>query len=157
MIKNALEKINKKYDRKIEFHHIGLKIALGKKIDIDYDVYPNFVKSIIKNFDWDFAIAPLEDKVFDNCKSDLKFLEYSMLGLPGIYSNVIPYKESIINNKEGLIVNNDDQEWIDAIEKYINSCKMRDYCKKNALTKVLNKRLMDYGVNKWIDALLKGD
>jgi GT2 family glycosyltransferase len=157
MIKNALEKINKKYDRKIEFHHIGLKIALGKKIDIDYDAYPNFVKSIIKNFDWDFAIAPLEDKIFDNCKSDLKFLEYSMLGLPGIYSNVIPYKESIINNKEGLIVNNDDQEWIDAIEKYINNCKMRDYCKKNALTKVLNKRLMDYGVNKWIDALLKGD
>jgi hypothetical protein len=50
--------------------------------------YPQFIRSIKA----DIAIAPLEDNEFNKSKSNLKMLEYTTLGLPGIYSNVEPYR-----------------------------------------------------------------
>ena len=43
----------------------------------------------------DIAIAPLEDTPFNQAKSAIKFLEYSALGFPGVYSQVAPYQAVI--------------------------------------------------------------
>lgn len=42
------------------------------------DIYPRFLASLRINM----CIAPLQNNVFNQCKSDLKFLEASALGLP---------------------------------------------------------------------------
>ena len=39
----------------------------------------------------DFAVAPLVKNKMNLCKSFIKYLDYSALGLPGIYSNISPY------------------------------------------------------------------
>ncbi|MEI2421731.1 hypothetical protein V6O07_15755, partial [Arthrospira platensis SPKY2] len=43
----------------------------------------------------DIFIAPLEDNLFNRCKSGLKFLEYSALGVPGVYSHLEPYQDLV--------------------------------------------------------------
>lgn len=68
----------------------------------------------LKSLKIDIALAPLEDNLFNRCKSNIKMLEYAALGIPCIYSNVTPYKkaklistttEEMINHIESLADN----------------------------------------------------
>ena len=49
--------------------------------------YPRF----IKNLDVDIAIAPLAINEFNSSKSNLKMLEYTLCGLPAVYTAIEPY------------------------------------------------------------------
>lgn len=49
--------------------------------------YPAYLKSIKA----DFAIAPLSDGIFNECKSNIKMLEFTAAGIPCIYKNIYPY------------------------------------------------------------------
>ena len=66
----------------------------------------------------DFAVAPLVDTPFNRCKSDLKILEYSALGLPVIASDLPQYR---IDAPFVTLTDNDQQAWehvlSDAIRK----------------------------------------
>jgi hypothetical protein len=52
--------------------------------------YPRYIKSLKA----DFAVAPLIPGVFNECKSNIKMLEYTASGIPGIYSKIEPYKKA---------------------------------------------------------------
>ena len=73
-----------------------LKDMLGK--EIEYHSWqtifnlPNYLKSLRP----EIGIAPLEDNLFNRCKSNIKMLEYTALGIPGIYSNVTPYRKAML-------------------------------------------------------------
>ena len=47
-------------------------------------------------------IAPLEDDAFTRCKSDLKYLDYAALGIPGVFSDVRPYRDTVRHRETGL-------------------------------------------------------
>jgi glycosyltransferase involved in cell wall biosynthesis len=55
----------------------------------------------------------LIDNGFNCCKSWLKVLEYSSVGLPSICSNVVPYNRIIEQGVNGWLVNN-EEEWEEA-------------------------------------------
>lgn len=44
---------------------------------------------------WDLAIAPLEANPFNECKSNLRLLEYGWCGLPVVCSDVLPYQTDL--------------------------------------------------------------
>ena len=46
-------------------------------------------------------------------------MDYTSLGIPGIYSDVGPYSETIKNNQNGILVNNSTEEWVKALESLI--------------------------------------
>jgi hypothetical protein len=46
----------------------------------------------LADLDFDLAIAPLEINAFNECKSNLRLLEYGALGTPVIASNITPYQ-----------------------------------------------------------------
>jgi len=71
--------------------------------------YPNYIKSL----NIDLAIAPLENNIFNECKSNIKALEYTAAGIPGIYSNIEPYKNLTITT-------NTEEHMIDKIENLIS-------------------------------------
>jgi O-antigen biosynthesis protein len=45
--------------------------------------------------DWDLAIAPLESNPFNDCKSNLKLLEYGWCGVPVVCSDVTAYQGNL--------------------------------------------------------------
>jgi hypothetical protein len=49
--------------------------------------YPRYVKSL----NADIGIAPLIKNIFNDSKSNIKALEYTACGIPGVYSNAAPY------------------------------------------------------------------
>ena len=53
--------------------------------------YLAYLKAMQTGMRWDVAIAPLLECEFNRSKSDIKFLEYAMLGIPGVYSESDAY------------------------------------------------------------------
>ena len=76
--------------------------------------YPRF----LKNIEPDICIAPLEDSVFNSCKSNIKMLEYTACGSAGVFSNVEPYKKAKLKCDT-------DEEMISYIERLAGDIDFR--------------------------------
>jgi len=165
MIFQPLRATLRKYSTSLEFQLIGsiadlsiLKMFDGlsiKLIDIgENDKYPDFMRWISKNIQWDLAIAPLEDNSFTQCKSDIKFLDYSVLGIPGIYSHVAPYENTIRHLETGYLAKNNPQAWVEAFDCLLNDEVLRKNLAKNAQQYVLTNRTLKYCSQNWKDAII---
>ena len=77
---------------------------------------------LLSNFDIGFA--PLNDSLFNESKSDLKVLEYSMIGIPIITSNVPSYRNSILHEVTGYLANT-QEEWLHYFSTLIENPELR--------------------------------
>lgn len=78
---------------------------------------------------WDIGIAPLIDSPFNECKSHIKWMEYSMYKIPVVASPVYPYKKDVlgiptITDIETGVFANDD-EWFNKLSMLIEDEKLR--------------------------------
>lgn len=161
-ILSPLKKILNKYNSKVKFEIIGalsndqlLKLLPNSNrisIDGNYE-YTQFWNWMCKNIFWDIGIAPLKINEFTRCKSDIKFLDYAALGVPGIFTRCPPYEFSIAHGKTGLIVENDNDSWASALETLICDDDLRSTLSSNAWDYLNSKRTLESCVFKWIDAL----
>ena len=120
------------------------------EIPNDKKEYPYFVDWLKQVVNWDIAIAPLEDNFLNNSKSLIKYLEYSALGVPGIFSPIGPYKEHIINNKNGVLVkDNSAKSWKEILIKLIENDSLRKNIANNSKRDIKDNFSMGSAVNSW--------
>lgn len=79
------------------------------------DDYEAFMRTMLSR-GWTAAIAPLTDSPFENAKTNLKFREYGAARLAGIYSHVPLYSSCVQHEQTGLLVPNEPEAWLDAID-----------------------------------------
>lgn len=115
--------------------------------------YPSFVRWMTEHLHWDIALAPLEDTIFTQCKSDIKFLDYSALGFPGIYSRTSVYAPTIRHLETGYLAENTTSQWIDALERLIMDAPLRRQLAQNARESVKNRRFLEQCAPQWTQAL----
>ena len=48
----------------------------------------------MKSLELDVVLIPLEDNLFNRCKSHIKLLEFSTIGVPCITTEISPYREN---------------------------------------------------------------
>ncbi len=78
---------------------------------VSYDHYPRKMASL----NLDIAVAPLEAHRFNEAKSNLRLLEYGILGWPVVCTDIAPYQAYDAPVRR---VPNETQAWIDAILDY---------------------------------------
>ncbi|MDR5172037.1 glycosyltransferase [Methylobacillus flagellatus] len=76
------------------------------------DKYP----SALAGLNLDLALAPVEQNLFNECKSNLRLLEYGACGFPVICSDIRCYQE---DNLPVTRVKNRFRDWVDAIRTHI--------------------------------------
>lgn len=76
------------------------------------DVYPQKLASL----NLDLAVAPLEDHDFNIAKSNLRLLEYGMMGWPVVCSDIYPYQT---NDAPVVRVANTKSAWLTAIRQIL--------------------------------------
>jgi GT2 family glycosyltransferase/ADP-heptose:LPS heptosyltransferase len=86
----------------------------------------------LHNFPLDFAIVPLLDAPSASVRSAIKYFEYSLAGIPAIYSAVKPYTDCITDQHNGLIVENTTPAWFDALNVMTNQPELRECLILNA-------------------------
>lgn len=84
--------------------------------------YADFVP-FLRSIGWWVGLAPLEDNVFNRCKADTKWVEYSLAGMAVVASD-LPVYEPACSNGAGLVCRTID-EWREAIMSLIFDAELR--------------------------------
>lgn len=79
---------------------------------LPFDEYPTALATL----DLDLALAPLELCRFNECKSNLKLMEYGILGYPVIATDITPYQCGL----PVTLVKNKRTHWIRAIREHLS-------------------------------------
>jgi len=112
--------------------------------------YREFIKDFQK-INVDFFIAPLIDNEFNNCKSAIKYFEYSTLGAPGIFSNIRSFSETVDNGINGLLAST-HQDWFDYLKLLIESPEKRRIIAGNAQKTVKSSYMLSQHADEWLEA-----
>ena len=108
------------------------------------DDYYRFLETL------DIGIAVLMDTPYNNCRSDVKFLEYASRGVAPVLSATSPYLEHAVSGRNALVF--EDQEQLAAIlSDLVSDPHLRSTIAKNAYDYVANCRLEDMHVHKRIE------
>jgi len=117
------------------------------------DPYPRFVPWMRQHLRWDVAIAPLADDAFTRGKSDLKYLDYGALGIPGVFSDVAAYRNTVSHRETGLLAANELGAWAEALEEIVGDDALRARLAEAATAEVHGSRMLRTNATRWTDAI----
>jgi len=101
---------------------------------MDWQDLPKLIRSI------DINLAPLEDTIFNEAKSENKWTEAALVKIPTIASNVGAFKSQIVNEKTGLLCDNSN-DWDKYLSLLIENKKFRNEIGLNAYNEVMDKHV----------------
>lgn len=87
---------------------------------VPFGVYPKVLSWICA----DVAVAPLCDNPHNRCKSHVKYLDYAMAKVAGVYQNLEPYSDSVTDGVSGFLASTSD-EWYDRIKYLLDNPEER--------------------------------
>jgi glycosyltransferase involved in cell wall biosynthesis len=124
------------------------------EIPPDRRLYPRFAPWVTSQREgFDIGLAPLEDTPLNRYKSDLRFLEYGAIGLPGVYSKAEAFA-TVENGVTGLVVDNTPEEWAEAVVRLWDDAELRYGIRERALRYVAGERLISQQSEEYL-ALLR--
>ena len=134
LIQPAVAKIMEKYPQ-TELHIAGI-LDIPKELEAfkerviahpfaDWKKLPEMIASM------DINLAPLEESIFNEAKSENKWVEAALVRVPTIASNLGAFKRMIEHNKTGILANTCD-EWYEGLESLVVDAQKREYIAKNA-------------------------
>jgi len=104
--------------------------------------------NIIKHIRADVGLTPLKDNEFNRAKSCIKWMENSMIGMPTVSSNVVPYSNVIEHEKNGFLCNTKD-EWVECMIKCLDNERIRKGIVENARRKISEEFDIDNISKSW--------
>ena len=115
--------------------------------------YRDYVPWAIANLRWDFGIAPLADTALNRCKSDIKYLDYAVLGIPGIFSRCDAFDTTVDHGTTGLLCGPEPEEWHLALERMMTQAHLRSRLALAAHDSVRPARLLATKASDWLTAI----
>lgn len=163
----ALREICERYQGKIRFQILGAvnrekrkKWDELEKLPVELispmtheNEYQLFMLWFTGTVCWDIAIAPLVDDRFNIYKSDIKFLDYTAAGVPAVFSKLPSYSGTVEHGKTGLLVENDQKAWVEAVDRLIREAPLRHELLRNAEAYLYQHRTLAQCAGKWVETL----
>lgn len=108
----------------------------------------------LASLDLDLAIAPLEQHIFNDCKSNLRLLEYGACGFPVVCTATRSYRGSL---PVTLVSSNGTEEWIAAIRSHLADPDA-SAAQGLALREAIHRDFMLHGpaLGRWLEAWTPG-
>ncbi len=156
MVLPALLNLARRYGEKIAFRFIGIEppVALSEVAQVSWEPlrtlnYAQFASEFAAET-FDVVIAPLEDNPFNRAKSGVKFLEYTALGVPGVYSNLPPYADVVTHGQNGFLAAAPD-EWVRYLGALLDDPDLRLRIAQAAQKTVSESHLLSGESRRWRD------
>jgi len=150
----TLEKLLNHYDDRLEMIFWGIKppetlhrLPNVNWVPVALANYREFADYFSRQ-NCEIFLAPLHDNLFNRCKSNLKFLEYSAIGAAGVYSRLAPYENVVVQGVNGFLASN-SQEWETNLTVLIEDSGLRARIAKNAQATVANNWLLSEHAEEW--------
>jgi glycosyltransferase involved in cell wall biosynthesis len=84
----------------------------------------------------DINLSPLENTIFNEAKSENKWIEASLVKVPTVASNIGAFKEMIENTKTGYLCST-EEDWYNSLKLLIDSKEQRRMIAEKAYEKVI--------------------
>lgn len=135
MVAPAIVKVLKKYK--------NTKVKIAGRIDTPEE-FEGFDDRIIHMpyVDWrklpselrecDIILSPLVDTVFNRAKSEIKWAEAALVGVPVVASDIGAFSDSIRHEETGLLVDNNQQAWFEALDRLVANQSLREKLSQNS-------------------------
>jgi glycosyltransferase involved in cell wall biosynthesis len=153
----VLERIMARYGEKIGLRFWGVRPpeVLVKNPATEWEAtdeldYRSFAAYFVDQ-ECDIFIAPLLDNRFNRAKSSIKYLEYSALGIPGVYSRLPPYETVVIQGITGYLAG-DNEEWENSLCRLIESSSLRVQVGQAAHQNTMQNWLLKDHALEWREA-----
>lgn len=91
----------------------------------------------------DINLAPIEESIFNEAKSENKWTEAALCKVPTVASDFGAFKDAIEDGKTGLLCKNGD-EWYEKLKKLVESGDLRKEIGKNAHEKAIKNYVTTY-------------
>ena len=160
-ISHILINLLDKFEGKVELKIWGFEPPedLCKHPNISYNSlfyvsYPAFAKWF-QTVTLDIAIAPLIDNLFNKCKSSLKFLEYSINGISGVYSDIETYNSVVVDGDNGLLAHS-PEDWEVALYELIENAELRTRMAARARETVEQSWTWSVNTTQWLSTIMRG-
>ncbi|RFS93754.1 glycosyltransferase [Klebsiella aerogenes] len=155
---DAVLSILQKY-KNVHFRLIGT-LELPKEYDtvknqierIEFCPYTDYLRILNE---CDISIAPLENYVFNDSKSNIKYIEASILGIPCICSPRPNFSNVISDGENGFLCESTTQ-WRNALDKLVNSMELRHLVGMKAKETVLARYSQEYIAEKQVKPFIDG-
>lgn len=136
-----LPKLNDSFGKKISLDFVGTHPILNSyefEFNIQYhDSMPlmEYRKFMIEQ-NYDIGLSPLGNDQFSACKYYNKYIEYTLVGATGVYSNVEPYTFIIRDGYNGSLADNLHESWLKKISLLITNESLRQECVNHAVAQL---------------------
>lgn len=120
--------------------------------------YKEYKESLSRE-DYLFSITPLggdedkEDALFHDCKSPVKYFDYGLAHIPGVYSDVHLYRSCITHGKTGFLVKNDCNKWYRSMKLFYTDKNLRDTIAWNAYADICENHNIEKSAYEYYDIL----
>lgn len=159
LIKDSLIKFMKKYEF-LKLKLVG-EIGIPSEFEefknriiiepfVSWEKLPNIIASL------DINLAPLENTIFNEAKSENKWMEAAFVKTVTLASNVGAFKQVINDGKDGVLFTN-KKEFEKKLEKLITDKEYRSKIADNAYNRVIKEKVTTYtghGLAKFIKSKL---
>ena len=159
LVKPALIKLMKKYD--------NVKLKLVGELDIPEDLDEFKDRIIVEKFvNWeilpaiiaslDINLAPLEESIFNEAKSENKWTEAALVKVVTVASNLGAFKEVIKDKEDGFLCST-EKEWEQVLEELVTNKDIREKVAGTAYNRVIKEYITTYtghSVAKYIKSKL---
>jgi glycosyltransferase involved in cell wall biosynthesis len=106
----------------------------------------------MKSLCGDIGIAPISMVHFNDCRSSIKWVEYSALKVATVATDFGPYKRDMEHGKTGLLCKT-QEDWNKALSFLIENETMRRQLGENAYNLCRYKFNLDFLVDEWMKVL----
>ena len=113
---------------------------------VDFEAYPYLMKSLCCHI----GIAPVRPSDFNDCRSELKWVEYSALKMATVATDYGPYRRSMRDKVTGILLGNKHEDWVRALSELIENKEYRDTLANNAYKDCKKNFNLDYAVDQWM-------
>ncbi|WP_243397873.1 glycosyltransferase family 4 protein [Herbaspirillum robiniae] len=130
LVDEALRSLVERYGQRLHIDFVGWECPKGwenhplTKFHSFVHQYVDYATQL-RQWNWDIALIPLASDEYNQCKSYIKWLDYSAAGIACIFSDVSVYNEVVTHDDTGLLMPNSSQVWLEAITLLIESPEKR--------------------------------
>ena len=137
ILRPALQRLPNNYQKRIVLYLMALHPDMSdfhKLIETHYVPHLPYLefKSYLGKEGFDIGLAPLTDTGFSKYKYFNKYIEYTLAGIPAIYSDCQLYRLVIKDKYNGIITKNSPDDWCRAIVQMVDDAALRKTLIDNA-------------------------
>ncbi len=131
----VIRRLCNEYEEKIDVTFIGVDPHLQGIPNVHY--FP-FIKpyesyqAYVSSGNFSIGLAPGRMTPFFACKYYNKFLEYTAIGAAGVYTDYEPFTQIVINQENGILCDNTEEAWYQAIKTLLDNPALLLSCAHSA-------------------------